>query len=87
MYMLLLLNARSPRVLHALTPPLLARGYTVMRYNSRGVGRSTGRASLVGCEREMWDLREVVGWALKGRAGVERGVEGDRVRELVIIVS
>ncbi|KAL6301357.1 alpha/beta-hydrolase [Sparassis latifolia] len=50
-------------ILHILVGPLLERGYHVLRYNSRGVGRSSGWASLTG-SREAQDLKEVVQWAL-----------------------
>ncbi|KZT51383.1 hypothetical protein CALCODRAFT_487963, partial [Calocera cornea HHB12733] len=50
-------------VLHLLTPVFLRRGYTVLRYNSRGVGSSSGRATLRG-EGEVADLGEVVQWGV-----------------------
>ena len=50
------------RVLQLLTEPLLESGYTVLRYNSRGVGKSTGWASFTGY-REGEDLKELVQWA------------------------
>ena len=50
------------RVLQVLTEPLLENGYTVIRYNSRGVGKSTGWASFTG-HREGEDLKELVQWA------------------------
>ncbi|RPD60193.1 alpha/beta-hydrolase [Lentinus tigrinus ALCF2SS1-7] len=49
-------------VLQLLTEPLLERGYDVLRYNSRGVGKSTGWASFTG-SREAEDLKELVQWA------------------------
>ncbi|KAM5537244.1 hypothetical protein V8D89_009177 [Ganoderma adspersum] len=49
-------------VLQLLTEPLLENGYTVLRYNSRGVGKSTGWASFTGY-REGEDLKELVLWA------------------------
>ena len=49
-------------VLQILTEPLLERGYDVIRYNSRGVGKSTGWASFTG-HREGEDLKELVQWA------------------------
>ncbi|KAI0719401.1 alpha/beta-hydrolase [Cerioporus squamosus] len=49
-------------VLQLLTEPLLERGYCVLRYNSRGVGKSTGWASFTGV-REAEDLKELVQWA------------------------
>ncbi|RDX57159.1 alpha/beta-hydrolase [Lentinus brumalis] len=48
-------------VLQLLTEPLLERGYGVLRYNSRGVGKSTGWASFTGI-REAEDLKELVQW-------------------------
>ena len=60
----------------ALIEPLTSKGYHVLRYNSRGVGTSTGRASFTGFS-EVEDLEAVVQWAL------------DRVpdiRSLVILV-
>ncbi|KAI5828114.1 alpha/beta-hydrolase [Schizophyllum commune Tattone D] len=42
---------------------LLEQGYHVLRYNSRGVGRSTGRASFSGLA-EGEDLEAVVQWML-----------------------
>ncbi|KAJ7104258.1 Alpha/Beta hydrolase protein [Mycena belliarum] len=63
-------------VLSALmTPLLLARGFHVVRYNSRGVGRSTGWASLTGA-READDLAALIAWA--------RGEVGD-VSEVVVL--
>ncbi|KAJ6544777.1 Alpha/Beta hydrolase protein [Mycena vulgaris] len=51
-------------VLCSLMEPLLhARGYHVLRYNSRGVGRSTGWASLTGAS-EGGDLAALLEWAL-----------------------
>ncbi|EJF64864.1 alpha/beta-hydrolase [Dichomitus squalens LYAD-421 SS1] len=52
----------NDHVLQILTEPLLERGYDVIRYNSRGVGKSTGWASLTG-HREGEDLKELVQWA------------------------
>ncbi len=51
----------TSRVLQLLTEPLLERGYGVLRYNSRGVGKSTGWASFTGI-REAEDLKELVQW-------------------------
>ncbi|KAJ7034920.1 Alpha/Beta hydrolase protein [Mycena alexandri] len=59
-------------VLQMLTKPLHARGYHVLRYNSRGVGRSTGWASFTGLS-EVGDLEALVEWALE-RVGEVRGV-------------
>ena len=50
------------RVLQLLAEPLLENGYDVIRYNSRGVGSSTGWASFTG-HREGEDLKELVQWA------------------------
>ncbi|KAJ7227061.1 Alpha/Beta hydrolase protein, partial [Mycena pura] len=50
-------------VLLSLTEPLHQRGYHVLRYNSRGVGRSTGWASLTGLS-EASDLAALIEWAL-----------------------
>ncbi|KAI0833608.1 alpha/beta-hydrolase [Trametes gibbosa] len=49
-------------VLQIVTEPLLERGYDVLRYNSRGVGKSKGWASLTGAQ-EVEDLKELVQWA------------------------
>ena len=49
-------------MLQLLTEPLIERGYDVLRYNSRGVGKSTGWASFTG-SREAEDLKELVQWA------------------------
>ena len=46
-----------------LIEPLTSKGYHVLRYNSRGVGASTGRASFTGFS-EVEDLEAVVQWAL-----------------------
>lgn len=45
-----------------MTEPLLQAGYHVLRYNSRGVGKSTGRASFTGSS-EVEDLKELTQWA------------------------
>ncbi|EPT01649.1 hypothetical protein FOMPIDRAFT_1119778 [Fomitopsis schrenkii] len=50
-------------VLQTLIAPLHIHGYHVIRYNSRGVGKSTGWPSLTG-SREAQDLRELVQWAI-----------------------
>ena len=42
---------------------LRAQGYHVLRYNSRGVGESTGRASFTGLS-EGEDLEAIVQWAV-----------------------
>ncbi|KAI0359750.1 alpha/beta-hydrolase [Trametes cingulata] len=49
-------------VLQIVTEPLLDRGYHVLRYNSRGVGKSKGWPSLTGSQ-EVEDLKELVQWA------------------------
>ncbi|KAI0342679.1 alpha/beta-hydrolase [Trametopsis cervina] len=51
-------------VLGELRKPLLARGYHVLRYNSRGVGKSSGWPSVTGIQ-EAKDLQELVHWALQ----------------------
>ncbi|KAI0091057.1 alpha/beta-hydrolase [Irpex rosettiformis] len=54
---------RDP-VLRTVKDHLLSKGYYVLRYNSRGVGRSSGWPSLTG-KQEAEDLRELVScWAL-----------------------
>lgn len=58
----LTIAADDIRVLELLTESLLERGYDVLRYNSRGVGKSTGWASFTG-SREAEDLKELVEWA------------------------
>ena len=50
-------------VLMELIEPLTSKGYHVLRYNSRGVGASTGRSSLTGFS-EVEDLEAVVQWTL-----------------------
>ncbi|TRM65064.1 Alpha/Beta hydrolase protein [Schizophyllum amplum] len=50
-------------VLGIVKDALLLKGYHVLRYNSRGVGRSTGRASFTGLA-EGEDLEALVRWAL-----------------------
>ncbi|KIP10516.1 hypothetical protein PHLGIDRAFT_65555 [Phlebiopsis gigantea 11061_1 CR5-6] len=56
-------------VLHAISSVLLEAGYTVLRYNSRGVGQSSGWPSLTGLQ-EANDLQELVQWALGEMPGV-----------------
>lgn len=60
----------------ALIEPFISRNYYVLRYNSRGVGASTGRASFTGFS-EVEDLKTTVEWAL--------GTDPD-IRSLVILV-
>ncbi|EIW57676.1 alpha/beta-hydrolase [Trametes versicolor FP-101664 SS1] len=50
-------------VLKIMTEPLLEQGYDVLRYNSRGVGKSKGWASLTGAQ-EVEDLKDLVKWVL-----------------------
>ena len=59
-----------------LVEPLTSKGYHVLRYNSRGVGASTGYASFTGFS-EVKDLEAVVQWALHRVPGI---------RSLVIVV-
>jgi len=58
-------------VLHLLTPLFLAHSYTVLTFNSRGVGSSTGRATFTG-EGEVSDLKDVVSWGLEQLGGEDR---------------
>jgi hypothetical protein len=46
------------------TKALLDNGYFVVRFNSRGVGRSQGRSSFSGLT-EAEDLKDVVRWAMQ----------------------
>ncbi|CAL1717049.1 unnamed protein product [Somion occarium] len=57
-------------VLHTVEDQLLKSGYYVLRYNSRGVGRSSGWPSFTGT-REAEDLRELVHWALSQIPSIE----------------
>ena len=57
-------------VLSYLAEPLLSHNYHVLRFNSRGVGGSSGWASLTGF-KEVEDLKAVVQWALEKIPGVE----------------
>jgi len=66
----------NDHVLHLLTPVFLQRQYTVLRFNSRGVGGSTGRTTIRG-ESEVADLRDVVQWAI--------GEVGGKVERLVLV--
>ncbi|KAJ7158880.1 Alpha/Beta hydrolase protein, partial [Mycena filopes] len=59
-------------VLQMVMKPLHARGYHVVRYNSRGVGKSTGWPSFTGLS-EVGDLQALVEWALE-RVGDVRSV-------------
>ncbi|KIJ89885.1 hypothetical protein K443DRAFT_664556 [Laccaria amethystina LaAM-08-1] len=56
-------------VLDSLVDPLLSKDYHVLRYNSRGVGRSTGRASFTGFD-EGKDLEAIIHWTLDHLANV-----------------
>ncbi|KAI0671843.1 alpha/beta-hydrolase [Trametes maxima] len=49
-------------VLDLVSHPLLERGFNVLRYNSRGVGKSKGWPSLTGGQ-EVEDLKELINWA------------------------
>ncbi|KDR76343.1 hypothetical protein GALMADRAFT_247740 [Galerina marginata CBS 339.88] len=49
--------------LSSLIEPLAERGYHVLRYNSRGVGGSTGWASFTGFS-EAEDLKSLITWAM-----------------------
>ena len=68
---------RFHRVLASFIEPLLSQGYHVVRYNSRGVGKSTGWASLTGIS-EGKDLEALVQWAI--------ALISD-IRDVVIFVS
>ncbi|KAH8100988.1 alpha/beta-hydrolase [Cristinia sonorae] len=57
-------------VLQTVKKPLLERGYYVLRYNSRGVGKSSGWPSLTGTS-EAQDLQDLVQWALQAIEGVQ----------------
>ncbi|KIJ89671.1 hypothetical protein K443DRAFT_618900, partial [Laccaria amethystina LaAM-08-1] len=50
-------------VLVSLVDRLLSKNYHVLRYNSRGVGRSTGQASFAGFD-EAKDLEAIIHWTL-----------------------
>ncbi|KAJ3996522.1 Alpha/Beta hydrolase protein [Lentinula boryana] len=56
-------NMHDP-VLDILTKPLLTKGYHVFRYNSRGVGGSSGWPTLTGLT-EGKDLEAVVDWSVR----------------------
>jgi len=58
-----LLNSVLSRVLLSLQDSLQAKGYRVLRYNSRGVGRSTGWASFTGFS-EAKDLEALIKWVI-----------------------
>ncbi|THH32246.1 hypothetical protein EUX98_g1953 [Antrodiella citrinella] len=60
-------------VLQSVKKPLLERGYYVLRYNSRGVGKSSGWSSLTGLT-EAQDLQDLVQWALGTIEGVKHVV-------------
>jgi hypothetical protein len=74
---------RNCRTLSLLSSTFLSRGYHVLRYNSRGVGSSTGWASFTGL-KEAKDLEGVVKWGVE-EVNKENGKEG--VKEVVIAVS
>ncbi|KAI0326409.1 alpha/beta-hydrolase [Cubamyces sp. BRFM 1775] len=48
-------------VLQIVTEPLLERGYEVLRYNTRGAGKSKGWPSLTGSQ-EVEDLKDLAEW-------------------------
>ncbi|KAF9565206.1 alpha/beta-hydrolase [Agrocybe pediades] len=60
-------------VLSCLLGPLISQGYHVVRYNSRGVGGSTGWASFTGF-KETKDLEALVTWAMDLISNVQRVV-------------
>ncbi|TCD63336.1 hypothetical protein EIP91_005655 [Steccherinum ochraceum] len=60
-------------VLQGVKKPLLERGYYVLRYNSRGVGKSSGWPSLTGTT-EAQDLLELLRWAVDTIQGVKQVV-------------
>ncbi|EJU04828.1 alpha/beta-hydrolase, partial [Dacryopinax primogenitus] len=66
-------GSMNDHVLHLLTPVFLRHSFTVLRFNSRGVGGSTGSATLRG-EGEVADLQQVVRWGLE-----QLGGEAERV--------
>ncbi|KAJ7716723.1 Alpha/Beta hydrolase protein [Mycena maculata] len=57
-------------VLLELQAPLHAKGYHVLRYNTRGVGRSTGWGSFTGLS-EADDLAALIEWAIGEVGGVQ----------------
>ncbi|KAK7454603.1 hypothetical protein VKT23_011355 [Stygiomarasmius scandens] len=56
-------------VLNSLIEPLHSKNYHVLRYNSRGVGGSSGWPSLTGLA-EGKDLEEVIHWAVSGNLNI-----------------
>ncbi|KAJ7475737.1 Alpha/Beta hydrolase protein [Mycena latifolia] len=60
----------DPVLCALMEPALRARGYHVLRYNSRGVGRSTGWASFTGAS-EAGDLAALVEWAVAAVGDVQ----------------
>ncbi|EEB93408.1 hypothetical protein MPER_07939, partial [Moniliophthora perniciosa FA553] len=54
-------------VLESLVHPLQSKNYHIIRYNSRGVGRSSGWPSFTGF-KESQDLQAVIDWALTNPA-------------------
>ncbi|KIY44133.1 hypothetical protein FISHEDRAFT_78048 [Fistulina hepatica ATCC 64428] len=63
-------NMNDP-VVRVVSHTLRANGYHVLRYNSRGVGRSSGHASFTGLS-EVADLEALVDWALHELHHVEQ---------------
>ena len=57
-------NCSERSVLMSLVEPLLLADYTVMSYNSRGVGRSSGWRSFTGFS-EAEDLKGLVQWVIQ----------------------
>ena len=59
------------RVLGIARDALISKGYHVLRYNSRGVGLSSGWASFTGFS-EAQDLKDIVQWALRYLGSVDK---------------
>lgn len=70
-------GAPTCSVLHLLSQILKTQGFYTIRYNSRGVGGSSGWRSLTGLQEGL-DLQEVVQWALSYIADI---------RHVLIVVS
>lgn len=70
-------EAPTCSVLHLLSQILKTQGFYTIRYNSRGVGGSSGWRSLTGLQEGL-DLQEVVQWALSYIADV---------RHVLLVVS